>query len=175
MTVCGRFGTLLAAGMLLAVLGTGCGKNKFEKEGEAEAQSVKLARDTAAGGYELVTAAELKSLLDEKTDLVLVDAMPLEESYKKEHIPGAVQFLFPVKTMQDWDTGETAGKSAEDYGGLLGSDKDKLVVTYCGFVKCGRSHNAALWARRLGYAKVKRFPGGIFAWKGAGFPLESGE
>jgi len=175
MTAGGRIGTLLATGMLLAVLGTGCGKNKFEKEVEAEAQSVKLARDTAAGDYELLTAAELKTLLDEKADLVLVDAMPLEESYNKEHIPGAVQFLFPVKDMPEWDTNETAGKSAEDYGKLLGGDKGKLVVTYCGFVKCGRSHNAALWARRLGYTKVKRFPGGIFAWKGAGFPLESGE
>lgn len=169
----GRLGTLLAAGLLLAVVGTGCGKNKFEQEVEAEAQSVRLARDTVAGGYELLTAAELKGLLDKKIDLVLVDAMPLEESYKKEHIPGAVQFLFPIKTMEQWDDEETGGKNPEDYSGLLGAEKDKLVVTYCGFVKCGRSHNAALWARRLGYTNVKRFPGGIFAWKGAGFSVES--
>ena len=49
-------------------------------------------------------------------------------------------------------------------------DKDKLVVVYCGFTACGRSHNAALWAKRNGYTNVKRYPGGIFAWKGAGLP-----
>jgi rhodanese-related sulfurtransferase len=40
-------------------------------------------------------------------------------------------------------------------------------------VKCTRSHNGAVWAKKLGYKNVYRFSGGIFAWKGAGF--ETGE
>jgi rhodanese-related sulfurtransferase len=57
----------------------------------------------------------------------------------------------------------------------LDQDKDKTFIIYCGFVKCTRSHNGAVWARKLGYKNVLRPPGGIFAWKGAGFPVASGE
>ena len=72
--------------------------------------------------------------------------------------------------MLTWDSIETAGKSQADYEKLLGSDKNKTIVVYCGFVKCTRSHNGAMWAKKLGYTNVFRHPGGIFAWKGAGFP-----
>ena len=51
----------------------------------------------------------------------------------------------------------------------LGSGQDKKIVIYCGFTKCGRSHNAALWARELGYTNVYRAPGGITAWKDLGY------
>jgi rhodanese-related sulfurtransferase len=44
-------------------------------------------------------------------------------------------------------------------------------VIYCGFVKCTRSHNGAAWAVRNGYTNVYRYPGGIFAWKGAKYPV----
>jgi rhodanese-related sulfurtransferase len=63
----------------------------------------------------------------------------------------------------------------EDYKRLLGENKDTPVVVYCGFVKCTRSHNGAAWAVKLGYKNVFRYPGGIFAWKGAGFSIEKAE
>jgi len=148
----------------------GCGQNKFQREVETEKVAVKLARHMAAGEYEVITTDELKTLLDNRPEMVLVDAMPLEASYKKQHIAGAVQFLFPKATMETWDAEQAAGKSEEEFVSLLGEDKDKLVVVYCGFTACGRSHNAALWAKRNGYTNVKRYPGGIFAWKGAGLP-----
>jgi rhodanese-related sulfurtransferase len=107
--------------------------------------------------------------------MVIVDTMPYEDSYVKGHVPGAVQFLFPIKPMETWDAAGTDGKSEADYTALLGPDKDKLVVVYCGFVKCGRSDNGAAWAKKLGYTNVKRLPGGIFAWKGAGYPVATGE
>jgi rhodanese-related sulfurtransferase len=75
--------------------------------------------------------------------------------------------------MKEWDDKETAGKSQADFEALLGPDKDKTIVIYCGFMKCTRSHNGAMWAKKLGYKNVYRFPGGIFAWKGAGFPIEN--
>jgi rhodanese-related sulfurtransferase len=56
---------------------------------------------------------------------------------------------------------------------LLGADKDRLIVIYCGFVKCTRSHNGAMWAKRLGYKNVYRFPGGIYAWKGMDYSVGS--
>ena len=41
---------------------------------------------------------------------------------------------------------ETDGKTKEDFIKVLGDDKDKSIVIYCGFVKCTRSHNGAAWA-----------------------------
>jgi rhodanese-related sulfurtransferase len=145
--------------------------SKFEAETTKEAEAVKLFRDTNAGGYDLVTTAELKKMTDDKTDMVIIDTMPYEDSYKKEHVPGALQFLFPIPAMPEWDVKETAGKTQADFEAMLGPDKDKPIVIYCGFVKCTRSHNGAIWAKKLGYKNVYRFPGGIFAWKGAGFPI----
>ena len=115
---------------VLALLGSGCGQNRFQQEVETEKVAVKLARHMAEGKYEVISTAELKGLLEKKPEMVLVDAMPYEASYQKQHISGAVQFLFPKATMEAWDSVETAGKSEEDYVSLLGEDKEKLVVVY---------------------------------------------
>ena len=77
--------------------------------------------------------------------------------------------------MEAWDTAKTGGKTLKDFEALLGPDKKKLLVFYCGFVKCTRSHNGAVWAKKLGYENVVRFPGGIYAWKGAKYPVEEGK
>ncbi len=147
-------------------------KDKFELEQEKDAEAVKLVRDTKAGGYEVISAEELKKMIDSKKDILIIDTMPYEDSYKKEHVPGAKQFLFPIPIMTKWDAKETGGKSMEDFAAFLGPDKDKTIVFYCGFVKCTRSHNAAMFAKQLGYKNVYRFPGGIFAWKGADYPVD---
>ncbi len=163
---------LILACVLLASPSFALFDSKFEAETTKEAEAVKLFRDTTAGGYDLVTTAELKKMIDEGKDMVIIDTMPYEDSYKKEHVPGALQFLFPIPDMKEWDVKETAGKSQADFEAMLGPDKDKTIVIYCGFVKCTRSHNGAVWAKKLGYKNVFRYSGGIFAWKGAGFPAE---
>jgi len=145
--------------------------DKFEKEVEKETGAVKLVREVQRGGYDLVTTDELKKWMDSGKEMVIVDTMPYEASYKKNHVPGAVQFLFPIPDMNEWDTKETAEKTQADFETLLGPDKDKVIVIYCGFVKCTRSHNGAAWAKKLGYKNVYRYAGGIFAWKGAGYPM----
>jgi rhodanese-related sulfurtransferase len=149
--------------------------NKFDKELKKEAGAVKLVREVQKGGYDVVTTEELKAWIDAGKDMLIVDTMPYEDSYKKQHVPKAVQFLFPVAEMKDWDTKETNGKTLEDFQKLLGENKDKTIVIYCGFVKCTRSHNGATWAVKLGYNKVFRHPGGIFAWKGADYPVEKAD
>ena len=148
-------------------------ENKFELEVGKEIDAVKLARDTQSGGYELLTVAELKKMIDAKQPMVLIDTMPYEGSYKKEHLPGAKQFLFPIPRMTKWDAKETDGKTEADFISMLGADKNTPIVVYCGFVKCTRSDNGALWARKLGYTKVYRLPGGLFSWKGANNPIEA--
>ena len=147
--------------------------DKFEDEAAKEKEAVKLVRDVQKAGYGLVTTEELKKWMDEKKPMVIVDTMPFEDSFKKEHVPGAVNFVFPIPDMEKWDAKETGGKSEADFVKLLGPDKDKPIVVYCGFVKCTRSHNGAVWAKKLGYKNVVRYPGGIFAWKGAGLPAEA--
>lgn len=147
-------------------------KNKFEREVDIETVAVKLAREIQRGGYGIVATGELKQWLDAGKNMLIVDTMPYDASYKKGHIPGARQFLFPVPEMTAWDTKETNGKTQADYERLLGKDKNRLIVIYCGFTKCGRSHNGAAWAVKLGYKNVYRYPGGIFAWKGADYPQE---
>ncbi len=163
---------VLAFLLAMVMVSPAAAKNKFEKEVEKEAGAVKLVREVVNGGYATVTTQELKEWIDSGKQMILVDTMPYDASYKKGHIPGAKQFLFPVPKMAEWDTGETSGKTMKDFEALLGPDKDKLVVIYCGFVKCTRSHNGATWAKKLGYKNVYRHPGGIFAWKGADYPVE---
>lgn len=151
------------------------GTDKFKEEVEKEQQAVNLLREAQQGGYGIVTTEELKGMIDAKKDILIIDTMPYEDSYKKNHIPGAKQFLFPIPEMHEWDMKETDGKTVEDFKALLGPDKDRTIVVYCGFVKCTRSHNGATWAKKLGYTNVFRHPGGIFAWKGAGYPADSGK
>jgi rhodanese-related sulfurtransferase len=163
---------------LLLVFGltaTGTAKDRFEQEVETEAVAVKLVSDVQSGGYGIVSTEQLKAWIDQGRGMVVVDTMPYDDSYRKAHVPGALQFLFPIPDMPEWDAKETDGKSVEDYEALLGPDKTKTIVVYCGFVKCRRSHNGAAWAKKLGYQNVYRFPGGIFAWKGAGYSIEKVE
>lgn len=150
-------------------------KNKFKKEVDKEAGAVKLVREVQRGGYDLVTTEELKQWIDKGSDMLIVDTMPFADSYQKQHVPGALQFLFPIPDMKEWNSQETGGKTKEDFKTLLGDDKEKPIVIYCGFVKCTRSHNGAAWAVKMGYKNVHRYPGGIFAWKGAGYPMEKAE
>lgn len=170
---CALIGATLTLGAASSASALGFGTNKFEKEVEKEQGAVKLAREMAQGGYGLITTEELKELIDEGKDILVIDTMPYEDSYKKNHIPGAKQFLFPIPPMKTWDSKETDGKSQDNYAALLGPDKNKTIIVYCGFVKCTRSHNGAMWAKKLGYTNVLRHPGGIFAWKGADYPTEN--
>ncbi len=164
---------MLVMGVFFTACDMGGGADKFKQEVEKETAAVKLVREVQRGGYDVVTTEELNKWIGEGKDMLIIDTMPYEDSYKKNHVPGAKQFLFPIPDMDTWNAEETGGKSQDDYVALLGPDKDKTIVVYCGFVKCTRSHNGAAWAKKLGYNNVYRYPGGIFAWKGAGYKVES--
>ena len=167
----GWWRSILLACVVLCVVG--CGTNKFEQELTIEDSSVKFAREAVSGQYAILSTADVRKLRDEGADLLLLDAMPAASSFDLAHIPGAVNFEFPKEPMDQWDDESMPGRTKEAYRQILGDDLDRLIVVYCGFVKCARSHNAAVFARELGYTNVKRYAGGIYAWRGAGFGAES--
>ena len=166
-----RVGLVALIGAIVCC-GAAAAADRFEEEFAWEKIAIGLQQQTAAGGYRLVGTEELKAWIDGKKDVLIVDTMPYEDSYKKEHVPGARQFLFPIPDMKIWDAKETSGRSEQDYLQFLGPDKSRPIVIYCGFVKCTRSHNGGAWAVKNGYTNVYRYPGGIFAWKGATYPVE---
>jgi len=158
---------LMVIGILAVLSLSGCGQSWSNKELETEKTAVNLVRETAQGGYQIVTIPELKAWLDQKKDLRLIDTMPYEDSYKKHHLPGALHYEFPIPEVKEMDAAAQA-----KFDKFLGADKDKVLVFYCGFTKCTRSHNGAMWAVKLGYHNVYRCPGGIKAWMEADYPVE---
>lgn len=157
----------VATVMLAALALAGCGQAAGGKELDVEKTAVNFCQEVERGGYKLVTTPELKAWVDAKKDMLIVDTMPFAASYQKNHIPGAVNFEFPIPEVTDLDEQKKA-----EFEKVLGPDKDKPLIFYCGFVKCTRSHNGALWARKLGYTSVYRHPGGIKAWLEAGYPVQ---
>lgn len=145
--------------------------NSLLPETTIEALGLKLANEVQQGGYKLVSVADLKKMIDAKEDLVLIDAHPPEE-FVLAYVAGAINFGFQSNRNGKWEE-DALGKSQEDYRKALGPDLNKKIVIYCGFTKCGRSHNAAMWAKQLGYTNIYRAPGGISAWMDAGYPYKT--
>ena len=137
------------------------------KELETDKIAVTFAREVARGGYQVVSTEELKGWIDQKKDMLIVDTNP-EGSYKKMHIPGAVHLEIQRPELTALDNKLKTGLEK-----ILGPDKDRVIVFYCGFTECTRSHNGAMWTTRLGYKNVYRHPGGIKAWDEAGYPMET--
>lgn len=164
--------TLFISAMLAALAGAPVhAGNSLLPETATEAVALKLAKEVQQGGYTLLSVAELKKMIDTKEDMVLIDAHPPEE-FVLAYIAGATNFGFQSNRNGKWDE-DALGKSQDDYKKALGPDKGRKIVIYCGFTKCGRSHNAAMWAKEFGYTNVYRVPGGISAWMDAGYPYKT--
>ena len=106
----------------------------------------------------IVIAKELKVLLSEKSDIVLVDLLP-PEHFDKIHIPNAKNAcVFFVSFLND----------------LAAIVPDKLtpVVVYGSSI---RSQDVAMALEKLdraGYEQVSFLKGGLEAWRGAGYDIE---
>jgi thiosulfate/3-mercaptopyruvate sulfurtransferase len=165
-----RYTGLALAGLMAALLLIlGCGQGSLStKELNTEKIATNFHKEVVRGGYLVVTAPELKGWIDKKKDMLIIDTMPFAASYQKHHVPGAKQFEFPIPEVKEMTDARKAA-----FIKVLGPDKNKVLVFYCGFVKCTRSHNGAMWAKKLGYTHVYRYPGGIKAWMEAGYPVEA--
>jgi thiosulfate/3-mercaptopyruvate sulfurtransferase len=164
-----KFSVLFAAAIILMFGLTGFASAAIwgSKELETEKIAVNLTKEVERGGYKIVPTEELKGWIDQKKSMLIVDTMPYEDSYKKQHIPGAINFVFPIPEVTSLDD-----KTKTAFEKALGPNKDRLIVFYCGFTKCTRSHNGAMWADKLGYKNVYRHPGGIKAWMEADYAIE---
>lgn len=120
----------------------------IQMETDVEMVALKVANETVQGGYKLIKIADVKAMLDAKEDFVLIDAHPKWE-FEMGHIDGAQWFGFQSNMTGVWEKDVTDGApTQDDYRKVLGPDLNKKIVIYCGFTKCGRSHNASTWAKK---------------------------
>lgn len=139
----------------------GAGTAKDGNELKIEQASIKLVTAVEKGKYKLVGTEELKKWIDEKKDMIVVDTMPASH-YEKTKIPTAVNAELPIKMA------DLKPEQKDKFLQVLGNDKEKTIVVYCGFVGCARSDVGALIAKEAGFKNVYRHPGGIIAWQDAG-------
>ncbi len=97
---------------------------------------------------------DLKTALDRKENIVVIDARSLE-AYRNEHIPGAINL--PHRRMDEGTTGNL--------------DRTALIVVYCDGIGCNASTKGAGNMVKLGF-RVKELIGGMDWWKRDGYRTE---
>ncbi len=130
-----------------------------------EKAAIQFAADVKSGAYKIVTTEELKKWLDEGKKVTIISSLPAGDDKVFGTLPSAVNGFMP-KNEKEVTQGDKANllKAA-------GSDKEKTIVVYCGFVSCRRSHIAAKILVENGFQNVYRYPAGITGWKETGYPL----
>jgi rhodanese-related sulfurtransferase len=104
-----------------------------------------------------VTRDELKAMLD-RSEVVVVEALS-EESFAKQHLPGAIR---------------VDHEQLEAQAPALLPDKEAAIVTYCANLACRNSEIAADKLVALGYTNVREYAEGKADWIEAGLPVETG-
>jgi rhodanese-related sulfurtransferase len=113
-------------------------------------------------GVKNMTADELKSMIDQKKKIVILDNRPADE-FEKERIPGSVR-------LNSDDLLDNC-KLAES----LGLKKDDVIVNYCNGEKCWRSPAVAVMLQDLGYKNLMWLRGGLPEWIKKGYPTAEGK
>lgn len=99
----------------------------------------------ASGTYQTITPADVKQMMDNGDDMILVDVRTVKE-YNNEYIEGAINI--PVETLTDEKPAQLP-------------DTDAIIILYC---RTGaRSKDAAQKLTTLGYTNVYDM-GGIVDW-----------
>lgn len=141
-----------AAGVLAGLTMAGCASwgscSSCKPDGKCHAMSPKHA-------YGEIDTVGLKSLMDAKTPVVIVDARSGKWDDGKR-IPGAIVL-----------TSESAQEAIEK----AIPSKDALIVAYCTNLKCQASKQLAKKLVSLGYQHVLKDPEGIQGWVDAGYPV----
>ncbi len=102
-----------------------------------------------------ITREELREKLARRDRFKLVMTLG-ESAFQQEHIPGSIRL-----------------ETKEELLGALRSDDE--IVVYCTSDACRRSVAAYHVLVENGYARVRRYAGGLSDWEEAGLPLEGDE
>ncbi|MAT15195.1 MAG: hypothetical protein CMJ46_08000 [Planctomyces sp.] len=105
-----------------------------------------------------VSRNQTRQMMDEKNDLVVIEALS-EESFNDFHLPNAVN----VPLNDDF---------AEEIQQTI-PDKETPVLVYCMDAECHASEKAGQKMEELGYANVFDYEAGKMDWKEAGLPISS--
>lgn len=159
--------------LLLTVVVAGCDVSADRSPARSVSKS-EIERQAKEGAYALISVGDLESRVSQRENMILIDASP-EAVFRRGHILGSTHYLFPDDANLDrpWDEVDFGGPAADDFARTLGDDKSVPVVVYAENDGSFRSHQAASWAKRLGFSKVERFAGGLAAWKDAGYETRS--
>jgi rhodanese-related sulfurtransferase len=104
--------------------------------------------------FSQVKAEEIKNMIDQNQDLVLLDVRSPEE-YARNRIQKSVNLPYETIT--------------RDIGELVPDKKTKIVV-YC--LSGSRSVVAAQSLIEAGYLNIFNMENGLLGWRAIGFPLE---
>lgn len=110
-----------------------------------------------AAAPRIVTAEQVKALIDRKAKVVIVDTRTPEE-WAQAHLPGAVNV--------------PAG-FVRALSNRLPKDKGTLLVFYCRGTGCTLSAEAAAEAATLGYGDLAIYQAGIPDWLLKRYPVQS--
>jgi len=108
----------------------------------------------AAGAVKQISIDALAALLQQRTDVSVLDANPDSVRSSLGTVPGAVLL-----------TSASRYQLTE-----LPAEKDRTLVFYCFNEQCTASHAAAKRASAAGYSHVLVLSAGIQGWKAAGRP-----
>ena len=116
-----------------------------------------VASVTFAGEYPDISITDLEAAI-KKGDVILLDVNG-SSSYANGHIPGAIDFR----------------ANKDNIATLLGDNKDKLVVAYCGGPTCSAYKAGASAAESAGFTNIKHLSAGISGWLQAGKTTEKAD
>ncbi len=106
----------------------------------------------------IIAASDLKNLLAEKPETVLIDLLP-PEHFASRHIPGAQNAcVFQVSFLDDL--------------AIAAPDKQVPIIVYGASQRSQDATMALEKLDRAGYANASFLTGGLEAWCGAGYDLE---
>ena len=120
-------------------------------------------------GHALVTAAEVKAMLDGPAPKPIVLAAVRRVSWLLGHIPGS--FHAPRRAYTGRDGMAMSRERFQDFARGLGINNDSTVVVYDEAYAAAR----LWWLFRLyGKSDVRVLDGGLTAWKAAGYDVDRG-
>lgn len=130
-----------------------------------EKAAFKLVTDVKDGGYRIVSTDELKKWIDDGKKLMIISTLTANDDKVIGTLPGAINGVMPKSEK------ELTQADKDNLLKVAGSDKEKLIVVYCGFVACRRSHLGAKVLVENGFQNIYRYPGGTTAWEEVGLSL----